>query len=283
MVVAVIAVLGATATAEAQYRRGRVIIAPRVVVGGAYFYDPWFDPFYGAYEFQYPVPYGGYPVYRGYRDIGAAMRIEVKPKQAEVYVDGYYAGIVDDFDGVFQRLEVAPGEHDIELYLDGYRTVHQKVYLSPRNTFRLKYTMERLGNGEPAEPRPQPINPPPDAQAQPGPTPRGPMTRRAPMPPPQRDPRDYPRDPRENPRGAPSGAYGSISIRVQPGDADVMVDGQPWRGSGTGQDALVIELAEGPHTIQISKSGYRSYLTDVQVRRGETLPLNVSLRSQNER
>src|SRR5258706_10255003 len=80
--VAVVAVLGATGTAEAQYRRGRVVVAPRVivgprvVVGGAYFYDPWFDPFYGAYDFQYPVgpygPYGGYPVYGGYRyDVGA--------------------------------------------------------------------------------------------------------------------------------------------------------------------------------------------------------------------
>src|SRR6266542_6088331 len=54
MVVAVIAVLGATTNAEAQYRRGRVIVAPRVIVGGPIFYDPWFDPFYGAYEFQYP-------------------------------------------------------------------------------------------------------------------------------------------------------------------------------------------------------------------------------------
>jgi len=290
--VAVVAVLGTTGTAEAQFRRGRVIVAPRVVVGGAFFYDPWYDPFWGAYEFQYPVgpygPYGPYPVYRGYRyGAGASMRLEVKPKEAEVYVDGYYAGIVDDFDGVFQRLETSPGEHDIALYLDGYRTVHQKVYLNPRNTFRIKYTMERLGNGEQSEPRPQPPAAP-DGGVQPGPSMpmRGPATRRAPMPPPPPpgDPRDYPRDPRDpSVRGGnPAAGYGSLSIRVQPADADVMIDGQKWRGSGGGQEPLTVELAEGPHTIEISKSGYRSYLTDVQVRRGETTPLNVSLRSQNE-
>ena len=53
----------------------------------------------------------------------ASVRLDVKPKEAEVYVDGYYAGMVDDFDGTFQRLRVEPGEHEIELWLDGYRTV----------------------------------------------------------------------------------------------------------------------------------------------------------------
>ena len=246
MVVAIAAVLGATTNAEAQFRRGRVIVAPRIVVGGSFFYDPWFDPFYGAYEFQYPIgPYGYPPMYRGYRiDATASVRVEVKPKEAEVYVDGYYAGIVDDFDGMFQRLEVAPGEHEIDLYLDGYRAVHQKVYLSPRNTFRLKYTMERLGSGEQPEPRPQPTNPPPDLQTQPGGQPgqypppmRGPSTRRAPMPPPQ------PRDPRDNPRNTAPAGNGSIAIRVQPADADVMIDGEKWRGPGNGQEPLVVELA----------------------------------------
>ena len=31
------------------------------------------------------------------------------PSEARVYVDGYYAGTVDDFDGLFQRLNVSPG------------------------------------------------------------------------------------------------------------------------------------------------------------------------------
>ena len=43
------------------------------------------------------------------------MRFDVKPNDASVYVDGYYAGVVDDFDGAFQRLRTAPGGHEIEL------------------------------------------------------------------------------------------------------------------------------------------------------------------------
>ena len=71
------------------------------------------------------------------------------------------------------------------------------------------------------------------------------------MPPPQ------PRDPRDNPRNTAPAGNGSIAIRVQPADADVMIDGEKWRGPGNGQEPLVVELAEGPHTIQVSKSGYR--------------------------
>ena len=68
-----------------------------------------------------------------------------------MYVDGYYAGVVDDFDGVFQRLSIEPGEHEVTLYRDGFRTVHQSVYLTPRSTFKLKYKMEPLAAGDVAE------------------------------------------------------------------------------------------------------------------------------------
>jgi len=290
--VALVLLLGMTGNAEAQRRGGRVVVAPRVVVVGGYyrpyFYDPfWFDPWYGfAYGYQYPWGPYGYPPYRAYRvDPGASLRLEVKPKEAEVYVDGYYAGIVDDFDGTFQRLSVTPGEHDIELYLDGYRTVHQKVYVTPRKTFNVKYAMERLGAGEQPDPRPQPPEAPPGSQAgaprrgeQPPPMPpeppqgRAPVRRPQPMPPPP---------PRDNPRGGQAAGYGTLAIRVQPADAEVTIDGEKWRGPEA-QDRLVVDVAEGSHTVQISKTGYRTYVTDVQVRRGETSPLNVSLRSQDE-
>jgi hypothetical protein len=66
---------------------------------------------------------------------------------------------------------------------------------------------------------------------------------------------------------------------VQPGDADVLVDGERWRGPA-GQERLIIEVPEGRHTVEIQKSGFRTYVTEVDVRRGETTPLNVSLRTQ---
>jgi hypothetical protein len=268
---------------SAQVRRGIVVPARRVVVVPTYispygYYDPFFDPWFYDAQWGYP----GYGPYRHYNiEPEASVRLEVKPKQAEVYVDGYYAGIVDDFNGTFQRLHLPPGEHEIQLYLDGYRTVHQKVYLTPDNTFKVKYDMEKLPAGEQAEPRPQPTSPPPQAGAPgPGQQPpyagpgRGPSTRRAPQPPPQPPPQ-------YDPRAAQASAYGTLAIRVQPGDADVLVDGERWSGP-QGNERLLIEVPEGRHTIEIRKSGYRSYMTDVDVRRGEPTPLNVSLRSEHE-
>lgn len=270
-------VIASTATSEAQVRRrGRSVVVVRGGFYSPYYYDPFFfaDPWFG---YQYPIhPYG-----YGYRwaEPEASVRLEVKPKEAEVFVDGFYAGVVDDFDGTFQRLNVPPGDHEIELWLDGYRTVRQKVYLTRDNTFKIRYQMERLAGGEQQEPKPQPLAPPPGAypppRTQPPPMARGPMTRR--MPPPQ-PPDD--RGAQEPPRGAArSGAYGTLAIKVQPGDAEVSIDGESWRGPDS-QDRLTIEVSEGSHTVEIRKSGYRTYVTQVDVRRGQTTPLNVSLRGE---
>ena len=272
--------LGASVRADAQYRRGAVVVvgggvyAPYPYWGWGGFYDPWWAP----YPYPPPFPYR-------YRDAIADVRLEVKPKEAEVYVDGYYAGIVDDFDGVFQRLHAPPGEHEITLYLDGYRTVRQRLYLSADHTTKVTYTMERLAAGEQPEPRPQPPagqyqTGAPNAPYPPPPPGQPPVRRGAPRPmPPNAPPPNLP------PPGAPGASnadgYGRVAIRVQPPDADVMIDGQPWRGASD-RDGLTVEVPEGRHAIEIRKAGYRTYITEIDVRRGETTPLNVSLRGQNE-
>jgi len=252
-------------------------------VGG--FYAPYYPyPWYGAYQYPvYPPPYGyAYP----WSPPDASLRLEVKPKEAQVFVDGFYAGIVDDFDGTFQRLNVAPGEHDIELWLEGYKTVHQKIYLQVNNTFKVKYQMEKLAAGEAQEPKPLPPPPPqqdPRMQPQQQPMGRGPSTRRMPPPPPQDQPQQPPYQPGVSVEpqrgGARNTGYGTLALRVQPGDAEISIDGEPWRGS---QDRLTVDVAEGSHTVEIRKSGYRTYVTQIDVRRGQTTPLNVSLRGEQQ-
>ena len=139
---AVLLVVAATlwpSPANAQGRRGRVIVT------GGYAYAPLFyDPFWGAYPY-----YGGYAV--GVRP-SADVRVIATPKQAQVYVDGFYAGVVDDFDGAFQRLHTSPGGHAITVHLEGYRTVTQNIYVTPESTFKLQLTMERLAPGEASDP-----------------------------------------------------------------------------------------------------------------------------------
>jgi len=255
-----VAVGASAVTSEAQYHRGHV-----AVVGGYYGYPEYFyaNPWYGwgPYPYLYPAPYG----YSGWID--ASVRLEVTPRDAEVYVDGYYAGVVDDFDGTFQRLHVEPGAHELEIYREGFRPLRQRAYLSVDNTFRIKQALQPLAAGEQMEPRPQPMNPPYGQQPKGAPAPSS-RSRRVPPP------------AGGEPRGSqPSGSHGSVSIRVQPVDVEVLVDGEVWRGPA-GQDRLVIDLPEGSHTVEIRKPGFRTYVTQVDVRRGETATLNVSLRQE---
>lgn len=134
-------------SANAQPYRGRI------VVGRGYIYSPYlYDPLWGPYPYLYTVyPYG---VRRE-----ADVRVEVTPKQAEVYVDGFYAGLADDFDGVFKRLHTTPGGHAITLHLEGYRTVTEHIYASLDSTFKLRDTMDKLAAGETSDPPPLPSIP----------------------------------------------------------------------------------------------------------------------------
>ena len=124
--------------------RRPVVVRGRVFVGG-YFYDPFFGPYPWWGPGAYPYPY--FPVY----DDSAQVRLLVTPREAAVYVDGYYAGIVDDFDGAMQGLELSPGAHEITVFLEGYKTVHQKLYLTKRKSYKLRYALQPVAPGEASE------------------------------------------------------------------------------------------------------------------------------------
>lgn len=250
-----------------------------VVVGGygygypRYFYDPWFQYGWPYPPYGYPYPYGRFGMID---ELTSSIRLEVTPRDAEVFVDGYSAGVVDDFDGVFQRLRLRPGQHDLTLYLEGFRTVRQSLYVNPGSDQKIKYTLERLRAGEVAEAPPAPSPDSPNAavndQPEPQPAPRRPGPPVGPAGPgPGPGPGPAPR-----PRSSQNTAFGALSIRVQPGDADILVDGERW-SAPAGQDRIVIELAEGRHRVEVRKPGFDGYGEDVLIRRGNTLTLNVSL------
>jgi hypothetical protein len=75
---------------------------------------------------------------------------------------------------------------------------------------------------------------------------------------------------------APSGEYGTLSIRVQPADAEIFVDGEQWLFPESGQ-RLVLEIPAGPHRVEIRREGLEPYATTIYVRPGGPMTLNVSL------
>lgn len=225
--------------------------------GYPYYYDPfwfgWYGPQFGPY-----APY--YPRY-AYQP-GADLRIQVTQRAAEVYIDGYLTGTVDDFDGVFQRLRVPFGEHEISVYREGYRTIAERMLFRPYESYHIKQTMQPLNAGDPPEPRPAPAARAPS---------QAPARRGAQRP--------VPND--RNPQRAPdrnADRFGAVAVRVQPADADVLIDGERWE-TPAGENRLLVELSEGTHQVEIRKAGYKTYSTTVRVRPGETVQLNVSLPS----
>lgn len=115
---------------------------------GYYLYDPWswygwgwpaysayagwgWGGYYGNYYGGYGGYYGGYG--RGY-GWGGGVRLKVDHRDAEVFVDGYYAGTVDDFDGMFQELRLDDGGYRIEIRKPGFETLVFDVRIQPGRT-----------------------------------------------------------------------------------------------------------------------------------------------------
>jgi hypothetical protein len=94
--------------------------------GLGYYYSPW-----GAGPGYYGSGYGyrGY----GYDEIGT-VRLKVTPRDAEVWVDNYFAGYVDDFDGIFQSLKLEIGGHRIEIRKPGFAPLQFDVQVQPDRT-----------------------------------------------------------------------------------------------------------------------------------------------------
>jgi hypothetical protein len=268
VIAALLSMMWPTAAHAQRHVRARThrAVFVHAAYGGPYFYYPgfYYSAFVGPYGwYGYPWgPWGPWPAY-GYYDATSSARIQGMPKEAEVYVDGYYAGLVDDFDGTFQRLRVPPGEHAIVIYLEGYRPSRQSILFRPGAGYKIRATLEKLAEGEQGEPRPAP----------------DPSANRQNAMPASRDGRPG-RERREEPTEPASAAasgFGTLAVRVQPEGASVLVDGERWEGPETGSERLVVQLAEGPHRVEVRKDGYQAYTTDVEVRSGQTATLNVSL------
>lgn len=221
----------------------------------AWFYGYPYRPF--GYPWYWGPSYPPYPYYSGYAyqfdGFSVAVRLDADPVDTEVWVDGHRAGKVDDYDGVFQRLRLRPGEHEIVLYLDGYQTLRERRYFNPGSSHTIRHAMRPLAPGDVAEPRP---GPPPTT------------------PPETRDQTRTP-SPSPPPREAPA-PFGTLSIRVQPADAEVLIDGERFPGAAS-EVPIAIQLAIGRHKIEIRKDGYRSYVQDVLIGRDRTLTLSVKL------
>lgn len=208
-------------------------------------YPSFYLGYAGGYYPSFGIGYGAYPVSVGLSFLGGpkdprgSVQTMVYPKQTEVFVDGYYVGITDDFDG--SKLRLDPGPHTITFYLPGHRSYEETVYVSDGTTIKIRHEMEPLEPGEPT-----PLRPGSNAAS--------------------------------TTTAATATELGALMLRTQPGDVEIRVDGGLWHfPSGSGSFSL--HLPPGVYELEIKKDGYESFVTDVEIFPGETTAMNVHLGS----
>jgi hypothetical protein len=120
--------------------------------------------FYGAYRYGSPYwgslgyggPYGsGYPAFGmsvpyGYGYSGysgqpyGGVRIDLPQRDAEVFIDGYFVGTVDDFDGVRQQANLEAGPHRVEVRDQEFEPISFEVNVQPGRTITYRGDMRPL-------------------------------------------------------------------------------------------------------------------------------------------
>lgn len=102
---------------------------------------------YGYYPHRYtyyPYGYSSYSYGQSYvNPYMGSLRLKMKPRDAEVYVDGYYVGLVDHFDGFSQRLRLEEGTYQIEISHPDYLPIDLDVLIVAGETVTFEEHMVR--------------------------------------------------------------------------------------------------------------------------------------------
>lgn len=107
----------------------RVVVVPRYYVGprigigwGTPYWGPsWYAPYWGPYAYNYAPATG-------------SLKFDTHDKDAQVYVNGSYAGTV----GQLKTMDLQPGSYDIEVRApEGGNQFQQRVYIAAGETLHL--------------------------------------------------------------------------------------------------------------------------------------------------
>ena len=121
LVASVVAMALLPMTAAARGRR--VFVGPRLAPYSWYGGYGWYGPFYGPYSWG---PYFGTPN-------AGAVKLDTKVKDAEVFIDGSYAGTV----GKLKTMHLRPGRYSIEIRAPGRARFAESIYVVAGKTIHL--------------------------------------------------------------------------------------------------------------------------------------------------
>ncbi|HET9482119.1 MAG TPA: PEGA domain-containing protein [Candidatus Polarisedimenticolia bacterium] len=223
--------------------RGRVVVRHGPI---GYYYYQYAPYYYGPYVWGHPAPwyYDGGPRY--IREI-AYLDTDIAPEEAEVYLDGEYVGIADDFDGFPAYLTLEPGAHTIHFKAEGRRTVKRSIKVPRGAVLGLEFTLPE--GVDDAEESAEIVVPPADP--------------------------DSPEEYAEEPAGEEPGF---IRLKILPDDASVYIDGE-LSGSAAQMTRLhgELRLSSGRHRIDVVRPGYRPVKREIELGSGDRVTVEITL------
>ncbi len=79
--------------------------------------------------------------------LSGGLQLDIEPRRALVYVDGWYVGLVDQFSGYYRHLDIDAGSHTFEILATRYEPLAVEIAISPGRTTTYRGSLQR------AEPR----------------------------------------------------------------------------------------------------------------------------------
>jgi hypothetical protein len=216
---------------------------------------------------------------------------EIQPKNADVYIDGGFAGQAKSFDGWPGYLPLEPGTYDLEFREAGYETFRVRARVLAGRRLVIKKKLRRLSSEErrsqpedlpppppPArgderdqdwrwdeperrDPRGEQVPPPPEERtsSQP-PAPRNPAPSTNGRPP-VLEPNEPTTPEREMPPGPADDlpAMSELRLDLEPEDASVYIDGQFYvNGKDLDGGSRAILLSPGEYKLEVVRPGYKT-------------------------
>ncbi len=115
------------------YAHGRFGVVVRPGFG---YYGGWYGPgYYGGPYYGYGyAPFGyGYGYSFGYRSNTGQVKLDTKVKDAEVFVNGNYAGTTKEM----KSMNLKPGDYNLEIRIEGREAFREDIHVLAGKTMTL--------------------------------------------------------------------------------------------------------------------------------------------------
>jgi hypothetical protein len=210
----------------------------------------------------------------------AVVAIDVRPKDAEVYLDDRFVGRARYLDGKPDYLYLEPGSYNLELRLKGYQSIAIDLEAAAGCRFDLKHRLDRAkGKAE---------NQTQEAYGKGKPFQRvfSPLAVEGALIPPAKPARGAPNPSLRPDLGSdnaisvavPEKRSASLRIRVSPEQASVLLDGV-FVATGRELNRMEGPLATsaGTHSIEVRADGYANLSRTVELEPGEAREVTIEL------